>query len=82
MFTVAILIELKICTIPTPWWYQFGFLSLGPLEQRKEDGRSAPNSRRDATTDSGRHQKLNLEGLDLAAANEILVANRQRGASW
>ena len=31
MFTVAILIELKICTIPTPWWYQFGFLSLGPL---------------------------------------------------
>lgn len=31
MFTVALLIELKICTIPTPWWYQFGFLSLGPL---------------------------------------------------
>lgn len=31
MFTVAILIELKLCTIPVPWWYQFGFLSLGPL---------------------------------------------------
>lgn len=31
MFTVAILIELKLCTTPVPWWYQFGFLSLGPL---------------------------------------------------
>jgi hypothetical protein len=29
--TVAILIDLKVCTIPVPWWYQFGFLTLGPL---------------------------------------------------
>ena len=31
MITVAVLIDLKICTIPVPWWYQFGFLTLGPL---------------------------------------------------
>jgi hypothetical protein len=29
--TVAILIDLKVCTIPVPWWYQFGFLTFGPL---------------------------------------------------
>ena len=29
--TVAILIDLKVCSIPVPWWYQFGFLALGPL---------------------------------------------------
>jgi hypothetical protein len=29
--TVAILIELKFCSLPVPWWYQFGFLTLGPL---------------------------------------------------
>jgi len=31
MITVGVLIDLKICTIPVPWWYQFGFLTLGPL---------------------------------------------------
>jgi hypothetical protein len=31
MITVAILIEVKVCAIPVPWWYQFGFLTLGPL---------------------------------------------------
>ena len=31
MITVAILIDLKVCSIPVPWWYQFGFLTLGPL---------------------------------------------------
>jgi hypothetical protein len=31
MITVAVLIDLKVCTIPVPWWYQFGFLILGPL---------------------------------------------------
>ena len=29
--TVAISIELKVCSIPVPWWYEFGFLTLGPL---------------------------------------------------
>jgi hypothetical protein len=29
--TVAILIDLKVCSIPVPWWYQLGFLTLGPL---------------------------------------------------
>jgi hypothetical protein len=29
--TVAILMDLKVCSIPVPWWYQFGFLALGPL---------------------------------------------------
>jgi hypothetical protein len=29
--TVAVLIDLKVCSIPVPWWYQFGFLTLGPL---------------------------------------------------
>jgi hypothetical protein len=29
--TVAILIDVKVCIIPVPWWYQFGFLTLGPL---------------------------------------------------
>jgi hypothetical protein len=31
VITVAVLMELKVCTIPVPWWYQFGFLILGPL---------------------------------------------------
>jgi hypothetical protein len=31
MITVAVLIGLKVCTIPVPWWYEFGFLTLGPL---------------------------------------------------
>jgi hypothetical protein len=31
MMTVAVLIDLKVCTIAVPWWYQFGFLTLGPL---------------------------------------------------
>jgi hypothetical protein len=31
MITVAILIGVKVCSIPVPWWYQFGFLTLGPL---------------------------------------------------
>jgi len=29
--TVATLIELKVCSVPVPWWYQFGFLTIGPL---------------------------------------------------
>jgi hypothetical protein len=31
MITVAVSIERKVCTIPVPWWYEFGFLTLGPL---------------------------------------------------
>jgi hypothetical protein len=31
MITVAVLMEVKVCTIPVPWWYQCGFLILGPL---------------------------------------------------
>jgi hypothetical protein len=31
MITVAVSIYLKVCTIPVPWWYEFGFLTLGPL---------------------------------------------------
>jgi hypothetical protein len=31
MITVAISIALKVCAIPVPWWYEFGFLTLGPL---------------------------------------------------
>ncbi len=31
MITVAVSIDLKVCTMPVPWWYQFGFLTLGPL---------------------------------------------------
>jgi hypothetical protein len=31
VITVGVLMELKVCTIPVPWWYQFGFLTLGPL---------------------------------------------------
>jgi hypothetical protein len=31
VITVAVLMELKVCTIPVPCWYQFGFLTLGPL---------------------------------------------------
>ena len=31
MITVAVSIGLKVCTIPVPWWYEFGFLTLGPL---------------------------------------------------
>lgn len=30
MITVVVLIDLEVCTIPVPWWYQFGFLALGP----------------------------------------------------
>ncbi|MGA8437155.1 MAG: hypothetical protein WB762_20150 [Candidatus Sulfotelmatobacter sp.] len=29
--TVAVSIELKVCRIAVPWWYEFGFLTLGPL---------------------------------------------------
>jgi hypothetical protein len=31
MITVAVEIIAKACTIPVPWWYRFGFLTLGPL---------------------------------------------------
>jgi hypothetical protein len=31
LITVAVSIYLKVCTIPVPWWYEFGFLTLGPL---------------------------------------------------
>jgi hypothetical protein len=31
MITVVVAIERKVCTIPVPWWYEFGFLTLGPL---------------------------------------------------
>lgn len=31
MITVAVLIDVKVCSIPVPCWYQFGFLTLGPL---------------------------------------------------
>jgi len=31
MITVAVSIERKVCTIPVPWWYELGFLTLGPL---------------------------------------------------
>jgi hypothetical protein len=31
MITVAVLIVVKACPIPMPWWYKFGFLTLGPL---------------------------------------------------
>jgi hypothetical protein len=31
MITVAVSIDLKVCTIPVPWWYEFGFFTLGPL---------------------------------------------------
>jgi hypothetical protein len=31
MITVAVLIAVKACPVPVPWWYQFGFLTLGPL---------------------------------------------------
>jgi len=31
MATVAVAIYEKVCTIPVPWWYEFGFLTLGPL---------------------------------------------------
>jgi hypothetical protein len=31
MITVAVLIKAQVCSIPVPWWYQFGFLALGPL---------------------------------------------------
>jgi hypothetical protein len=31
MITVVVLIQLRVCTIPVPSWYQFGFLTLGPL---------------------------------------------------
>lgn len=29
--TVAVLIAMRVCPVPVPWWYQFGFLILGPL---------------------------------------------------
>lgn len=28
--TVGVLIAVNVCTIRIPWWYQFGFLTLGP----------------------------------------------------
>jgi hypothetical protein len=31
MITVTVAIYMKVCTIPVPWWYEFGFLTLGPL---------------------------------------------------
>ena len=31
LITVTVLIDLRVCTIPVPWWYRFGFLTLGPL---------------------------------------------------
>lgn len=31
LITVVILIDVKLCTIPVPWWYPCGFLTLGPL---------------------------------------------------
>ena len=31
VITVSVLIRLKVCPIPVPCWYQFGFLILGPL---------------------------------------------------
>ena len=31
MITVGVLIAAKACPVPVPWWYQFGFLTLGPL---------------------------------------------------
>ncbi len=31
MITVAVQIVVKACPIPVPWWYEFGFLTLGPL---------------------------------------------------
>jgi hypothetical protein len=27
---VGVLIALNVCTIPVPWWYKFGFLTIGP----------------------------------------------------
>jgi hypothetical protein len=30
MITVTVLISINVCSIPVPWWYQFGFLTLGP----------------------------------------------------
>jgi hypothetical protein len=30
LVSVVVLIAIKICTTPVPWWYQFGFLTLGP----------------------------------------------------
>ena len=31
MITVAVQIVVKACPIPVPWWYEFGFLTRGPL---------------------------------------------------
>jgi hypothetical protein len=31
MMAVVVLASIKTCTVPVPWWYQFGFLTLGPL---------------------------------------------------
>jgi hypothetical protein len=31
MISVLVLIAVRICTIPVPWWYQCAFLTLGPL---------------------------------------------------
>jgi hypothetical protein len=31
MITAAVSIDLRLCTIPVPWWYSLGFFSLGPL---------------------------------------------------
>jgi hypothetical protein len=31
MITVGVLIAAKACPVPVPWWYRFGFLTLGPL---------------------------------------------------
>ncbi|HET6267622.1 MAG TPA: hypothetical protein VFG11_07890 [Acidobacteriota bacterium] len=31
MISVCVSIAIQVCTIPVPWWYQVGFLTLGPL---------------------------------------------------
>jgi hypothetical protein len=46
MFTVAILIELKICAIPTPWWYQFWsvFRAAGCFGHTRDNREAYPES--------------------------------------
>jgi len=31
LLAVVVLISIRVCTIPVPWWYQLIFLTLGPL---------------------------------------------------
>jgi hypothetical protein len=28
---VVVLISIRVCTMPVPWWYELTFLTLGPL---------------------------------------------------